>query len=240
MIKQFIVEVTLYKLIYMQEAPNCKVNQFNFYPDSFLCLQSLETGAQCHTLEHASPSSFWRLNKTYAYFFYLLVTQPIRFFRSLHQVILGFSVCDVLAPVSQFHFLSIVISSLQLFFGRPLVLTPTGFQSVIVLTTFVSSVLLRCPHCFNLRDFVYGAIYLFFLYPLLQSNITSYTPSFLRVECICSYIFLNTHMPNLLPCLFQCPCGLRHGHRPFVCWNCGFESRRFIDVCVFLILCVVR
>jgi hypothetical protein len=41
---------------------------------------------------------------------------------------------------------------------HPLVLTPIGFQTVIFLTSFVSSILLRCPHHFILHAFIYFTV----------------------------------------------------------------------------------
>jgi len=60
----------------MQETPNCKLNQLNFYPDNFLCSRSLEAGAQCHTLEQATSEvlpDVWP--NFFFFFFYLLLTQ---------------------------------------------------------------------------------------------------------------------------------------------------------------------
>jgi hypothetical protein len=41
-----------------------------------------------------------------------------------------------------------------------LVLTPLGFQSVIFLTSFVSSILSSCPHHFILCVFIHIVLYI--------------------------------------------------------------------------------
>ena len=46
----------------------------------------------------------------------------------------------------------------SVFFPHPLVLNPEGFQSVNFLTSFIFSILLRCPHCFILCGFIYLVI----------------------------------------------------------------------------------
>ena len=75
----------------------------------------------------------------------------------------------------------IITSSLHLFFGRPLVLTPTGSQSVIFLTNFMPIILVRCLHLFffflknTLND-------IFSFYELPQFLITSYSPYFLTLN----------------------------------------------------------
>jgi len=85
------------------------------------------------------------------------------------QPYLGFVFCtglsqDFVSLMSwlQFHsfsfFKSNITTSLHLFFGRPLVLTPIGFHSAIFLTSFISSFMLRCPHHFILCAFVYWTL----------------------------------------------------------------------------------
>jgi hypothetical protein len=72
----------------------------------------------------------------------------------LQQIISGFSIFNELAPISQF-LQSTYHSPLNLFFSYPLVLTPIGFQSVVFLTSFISSILLRCPHHFILYALIH-------------------------------------------------------------------------------------
>ena len=75
-------------------------------------------------------------------------------FGLLHQNIPAFSIFNTLAPISHFSFFkSFIASALHLFFVHTLVLTPVGFWSVIFLSSFISSILLWCPHHFNLCAF---------------------------------------------------------------------------------------
>ena len=75
-------------------------------------------------------------------------------------------------------FISFITSFSHLFFGRPLVLIPMGFQSLICLTSFVSFILLRYPHHFILCSF-YILNNIFSLYQLLHFFIICYSPFFL-------------------------------------------------------------
>jgi hypothetical protein len=68
-------------------------------------------------------------------------------FGPLHHIIPGFTIFHELPPVFLRFFTPFITSSLL---GRPLVLIPIGFQSVIFLTGFISSSLLRCLHHFIL------------------------------------------------------------------------------------------
>jgi len=52
-------------------------------------------------------------------------------------------------------FKSFITSSHHLFLGGPSVLIPMGFQSVIFLTSLISSILLRNPRHFTLLCFIY-------------------------------------------------------------------------------------
>jgi hypothetical protein len=50
---------------------------------------------------------------------------------------------------------SFTTSSLHLFFDHLLVLTPTGLRSVILITSFISSILCTCSHHLTLCAFTY-------------------------------------------------------------------------------------
>jgi hypothetical protein len=72
-------------------------------------------------------------------------------FGLLHHIIPGFSIFTELDPISHFTFLkSYTTTSLQLFFGS----YSWGF-----LISFISSILLRCPHHFIFCAFVYITIF---------------------------------------------------------------------------------
>jgi hypothetical protein len=74
----------------------------------------------------------------------------------LQQFIPGFCVSNEMRPVLHFNFFkSFNTSSFHQLFGRHLDRIPTGFHSVIFVTVFVFSILLRCPHHFILCHLTY-------------------------------------------------------------------------------------
>jgi hypothetical protein len=77
-------------------------------------------------------------------------------FGLLHQIIPGLlSLTSWISFLTYRFFKSFIASSLHLFFGSASVLILMWFQSVIFLTSYISSILLRCPHHFILRAFIY-------------------------------------------------------------------------------------
>jgi len=89
---------------------------------------------------------FWYWNPTWVL---VLCTRSVQAFLSLMSWLqfLSFSFWK-----------SFITLSLHLIFGHALVLTSTGFQSVIYSTSFISSILLRCPHNLILCAFMYLTI----------------------------------------------------------------------------------
>ena len=93
-----------------------------------------------------------------------LTLQPYMGFGLLHHIIPGFSIFDNFVPISQFQFLSIIYH----FISPSILWSSFGsysiqFQSVIFLASFISSILLRCPHHCTLCAFIYLTIYSSFI-----------------------------------------------------------------------------
>ena len=99
----------------------------------------------------SNVTRFWKL---LLLLLLLLTLQPYMGFGLLPQVFQPFiSLTSWIQFLSFSFFRSFIASSLHLLCGRPLVLIPVGFQSVI-LTSFRSSILLTCPHQFILYAFI--------------------------------------------------------------------------------------
>jgi len=78
----------------------------------------------------------------------LLALKPYMGFGLLHQIIPGVPIFNKPDPISQFQLLYIIY-----YFISPITME---FQSVIFLTSFISSILFRCPHHFSLCALIRG------------------------------------------------------------------------------------
>ena len=107
----------------------------------------------------------------------------------------------VLRRQSLLVYISSLTLSNHLHLGLPLFLLPCTFISIALLPTYYSSLLITCPHHFNLLSWTLFAIPPTFIVPLILSILmqlrNSANPSLHSHFCDLQFIFL---------CFLQCPC----------------------------------
>ena len=122
---------------------------------------------------------------------FILTLQPHRFLVLLHQIVQDSLYLTCLLQLLSFIFLkSFIPLPLLLFICRPSVLIPITSQSVILLTSFISSILLRCHHHFILSACTYLTI---------SSPFITFSSSLL-------FLILHPSLHQILPNIFLNKC----------------------------------